>query len=396
MSSEWFFWSLSWVHLASVKDCKNGLDSSMTEYAASTEVYLTAHERCARWVQTHSFDRDGFYSPSVPPMEIEGFIPSSSPSDAGSSHSLPPKMVLRYPDGRPDIPIPHVTPSLRKHERDSRNPPSEPPYHQRSHTNASSRSHPRQTSSVTVHSSHQHSHGYTSHHEPFGANADSPEEIRILPSQASVPNQLPPRSVSSHRQRPHHYHSESLSQTRPNHIYEGDDSQSRPIVYPPPSSRHFDAAPQINAQERPTPWHGLHTHSSSSSTKHSHGLSNHRISPATVYVPQHGYAPPYPPSAILYHPPPPQGPNGMIYSHSAPVPIQGGSHRVVMPQGDIEYRKKTRSSGRVHRVLRSDDGQKPDTESVGSQSTYYVLPTSGQKMHMAVCHFHLLYLLLVH
>lgn len=375
----------------------------MTDYIASPQVYeeyLTARERCARWVQTHSFDRDGFYSPSVPPMQIEGFIPSSSPSDAGSSHSLPPKMILRYPDGRPDIPIPHVTPSLRKHERDSRNSPSEPPYPQRSHTNTSSR--PRQTSPVTIHSSHQHSHGYTSRHPHyglFGANADSPEEIRILPSQAPVPSQLPPRSVaSSHRQRPHHYNSESIPQTRPNHVYEGDDSLPRPIVYPPPSSRHFDAAPQINAQERPAPWHGLHVHSSGSSTKHSHGLSNYRILPTTVYVPQHGYAPPYPPSAILYHPPPPQGPNGMIYSHSAPIPIQGGSHRAVVPPGDVEYGKRrgTRSPGRVHRVLRSDDGQRPDTESVGSQSTYYVLPTPGQKAHMVVCHFQLLYSLLVH
>lgn len=86
----------------------------------------------------------------------------------------------------------------------------------------------------------------------------------------------------------------------------------------------------------------------------------------------------------------------MIYSHSAPVPVQSGSHRAVMPPGDVEYRRKTRSSGRVHRVLRSDDGQKPDTESVGSQSTYYVLPTPGQKVHMVVCRFRLLYLLLVH
>lgn len=346
---------------------------------------MTARERCARWVQAHSSDRDGFYSPSVPPMEIEGLIPFSPPSD-GSSHSLPPKMVLRYSDGRPDIPIPHVTPSLRRHDRYPRSPLTEPPYHRRSHTTASGQSHPRQMSPVTIHSAHQPGYGCTSYHphpEPIGADADSPEEIRVLPSQAPVPSPLPPRSVSSsHHQSSHHYLLESFSQTEPNRFYE-DHSLSRPIVYSSPSSHHFNATPQINPQERPAPWHGLHAHSSGSSTKHSHAISNHKVPPSIVYAPHHG--PSYPPAILYYPPTPPRDPNGMIYSCSAPVPIQGGSYPSPVPPDGVEDRRRrgmhSSGPGRMHRVPRSDDGRGSDAESVSSESTYYVLPSPGRKVH---------------
>ncbi|KAF5358265.1 hypothetical protein D9756_001235 [Leucocoprinus leucothites] len=374
----------------------------MTEYMASPQVYeeyMTSRERCARWVQTHSSDPDRFCSPSIPLTEIEGFIPSSPPSDAGSSHSLPPKMVLRYNDGRPDIPIPYTSLSSRRHAHNTRGSPSGPPYrppgHQRSHTTTATHLHPHSSSPIPIHPSHKSNQRHASHNphpEPIGADAGSPEEIRVLPSQRPAPSPLPPRSAavsSSHRQRSHHSRSKSLSRADPHFPREdlpAASSHSRPIAYPPPGSHHSHAAPQMNPQAGPAPWHGLHVHSSSSSTKHSRGNSSHKVPPAIVYAPHHGRAPHYTPPAILYHPPQ-RGPNGMIYSHSAPVPIQGGPYPTPMAPSNYEERgrrDRTRSlgPGRVHKVPRSEDGQGSDAGSVGSGSTYYVLPTEGQKVHV--------------
>ncbi|KAJ3569399.1 hypothetical protein NP233_g5070 [Leucocoprinus birnbaumii] len=355
----------------------------MTEYTTSPEAYqeyMSARDRCVRWVQTHSSDADGFYSPSIPPTEIEGLIPSSPPSDAGSSHSLPPKMVLRYNDGRPDIPIPYTSFSSRS----------------RRHENEAHRSHApsKQAQPIPIQPSHKSSQGPTSHNPrpaPIGADAGSPEEIRVLPSQRPAPSPLPPRSAtSSHRQRSHHSRSKSVPRADPQLLPEEDmdaaSSRVRPVAYPPPSNHHSRPAPQMNPQAGPVPWHGLHIHSSSSSTKHSRGHSSHnKLPPAIVYAPHHGHAPHYAPPAILYHSPP-RGPNGMIYSHSAPVPIQGGQYPVPNFQSHDDRRRRDRTRslgpGRVHKVPRSDDGRDSDVDSVGSGSTYYVLPTAGQKVHV--------------
>lgn len=381
----------------------------MTEYTTSPEVYqeyMSARERTAYWVQAHSSDPDGFYSPSIPPSEVEGLIPSSPPSDAGSSYSLPPKMVLRYNDGRPDIPIPHVNTSLPPRRRD---PPPHPPSHYRSHT-SSSIHHARPSSPITIHPPHHSSqHGRSGSHvstpsylrrpEPLGATAGSPEEIRVLPSHAP-PNPAPPRfatAPSSNHPRSHHSRSKSLPRTATDpHPIPGEvidpipaSAQSRPIGYPPPSSHRSHATTQVNyaSQGGPAPWHGAH--SSSGSAKHSHGS---KVPPAIVYAPSHhGRAPHYAPPAILYHPPQ-RGPNGMIYSHSAPVPIQGGAYPTPLATSipeERERRDRTRSLGPgvVHKVQRSDDGEESDAESVRSGSTYYVLPTPGQKVHVIVRFF---------
>lgn len=79
----------------------------------------------------------------------------------------------------------------------------------------------------------------------------------------------------------------------------------------------------------------------------------------------------------------------MIYSHSAPVPIQGGAYPAPMTTNDFAERgrrDRTRSlePGVVHKVQRSDDGEVSGAESAGSGSTYYVLPSAGQKVHVIV------------
>ena len=82
----------------------------MTEYTTSPHAFrefMSARERTQRWIQSVSPSDAELYSPSVPPSVLEGLIPSSPPSEADSTNSTPPRMVLRYNDGRPDVPIPH-------------------------------------------------------------------------------------------------------------------------------------------------------------------------------------------------------------------------------------------------------------------------------------------------
>ncbi|KAI0266263.1 hypothetical protein BC834DRAFT_149593 [Gloeopeniophorella convolvens] len=80
----------------------------MTEYTTDPDAiahYLAARARTANWVD--SLSGKALVAPSIPPSLVsdtdDGL--SSQDSDAESSHSLPPRMILRYPDGRPDIPV---------------------------------------------------------------------------------------------------------------------------------------------------------------------------------------------------------------------------------------------------------------------------------------------------
>src|SRR6267154_5395622 len=80
----------------------------MTEYTTDPEAiahYLAARSRTANWVD--SITGKALVAPSAPPSLVsdtdDGL--SSQDSDAESSHSLPPRMVLRYPDGRPDVAV---------------------------------------------------------------------------------------------------------------------------------------------------------------------------------------------------------------------------------------------------------------------------------------------------
>jgi hypothetical protein len=158
----------------------------MTEYTTSSHAfreYMSARDRTARWVQSHSPTESEFYSPSFPPSVIDGMIPSSPPSEADSSHSTPPKMVLRYNDGRPDIPIPHPGLGYAMGKQGSkmyRNSPQTSPSRVRSGSSSES--------PVFVPSSRR-------DHE-----SSLPEEIRILPSSGEGP-------ISS---RPSHVRSKSL------------------------------------------------------------------------------------------------------------------------------------------------------------------------------------------
>ena len=96
----------------------------MTEYATDPEViqeFMNARDRTTNWVHVHSHGINFVPASSPPSMVSDEDAPSYGPSesDASSSHSLPPRMLLRYDDGRPDVPVSHDS-----YDSTSRSPPS--------------------------------------------------------------------------------------------------------------------------------------------------------------------------------------------------------------------------------------------------------------------------------
>ena len=338
----------------------------MTEYTTSSHAfreYMSARERTARWVQSYS--EDEFYSPSVPPSIIDGPIPSSPPSEADSSHSTPPKMVLRYNDGRPDVPIPHPGQSMG-------NPGSR--IYQNSPQTSSPQSRMRSGSSNDS----------PTFKPPYFPRRDheshSPEEIRILPSPTEAP------SSSSH---PNRTRSKSLPRSSDQHHPLAPDV---PFIPPPhmqtqsPYGGQGPLPPQQVSFAQPThPWVPRHGH-----PKHT--------PPAIIYAPSHhSHRPHYSPPAMFHHPPQ-MGPNGMIYSHSAPVPGQyppayptpypsvgaASSHRHTSSAHDIRGHglNHSRPPGRSTRINPASSSTSLNSQNSGS--TYYVLPALGQKVHVIV------------
>jgi hypothetical protein len=111
----------------------------MTEY--TTDHYPTARRsrktRTANWVGyiTGKTLAAPSAPPSLPSDSDDGL--SSDDSDAESSHSLPPRMILRYPDGRPDVTVsdswsqePLRTSPIFPHHHTSRPPPGSHGHHQ--------------------------------------------------------------------------------------------------------------------------------------------------------------------------------------------------------------------------------------------------------------------------
>ncbi|PFH51716.1 hypothetical protein AMATHDRAFT_2817 [Amanita thiersii Skay4041] len=250
--------------------------------------FTTAHERTAYWVQSHSPNDVAFYSPSAPPSELGVFIPSP-PSDASSSHSLPPKMVLKYDDGR-YIPIP---PADHLHE---------------SSRSANGRS--------TTDSRHHHHHHHHHHHKHSASpethsrkyhprnSADGPEEIRVLPSVDKVQR--------------HQHHAQPMQRSNGQHAK--DESRTQPYSQQhysirSPSGSYGHSHPRGSAARSQPPQPEL-------SSWHRSGAYPHPVSPNAA-----GQYPLYPaPNGLFF--PPQIGPNGVIYSHSAPVPSIRHGHPI--------------------------------------------------------------------
>ena len=405
----------------------------MTEYATDPETiheFLTARERTVNWVKVHGAGLS-FASPSSPPSILsDEDAPSYGPSesDASSSHSIPPRMLLRYEDGRPDIPISH---DRSRHSRGG------PPAHSSSrHTRSRSGSlvPPAPADVPPMSARHAQSLSYASSSryaaagpsgQPMISPPRSPENIRILPSrqpddsqrmaaastqaqavfqQPSIHDRVPPLAD------PLHTSNQSVYAPTPRHAT----SPNQPIPIPP------SPATITQTQSQPA---GLHNGGSRfyekpgmAASRVQSGLPYQYSPPAIVYAPsgRHGGRSNYQPPAIVYSPsshghrraPAP----GIAYSRSDPFPLptqysqaHAGATPFPSSQGSSSHRSRPRaqstterlsSRGRSHGPSSSRDRARTrsptpslsasDTSSDTSGSTYYVLPSPGQKVQIVV------------
>lgn len=448
----------------------------MTEYTTSSEAvreYMTARERTALWVQTYTQDGadPSFVSPSSPPSAIsDSDAPSYGPdSDDESSHSVPPRMVLRYGDGRPDIPIStHAVPpsgsrsGLRPRVSAPMAPPQAPaPSHIRSKSGSNIPDAP-----PNMASRHLQSLSYVTEYPPAvpgtlkpATPPRSPESIVVLPSRQG---DEPPHSAVSTPRNPshqsHHSHSGSRSHSRsPSSQVALDQANYSPqrsrgdvpsyqpshssIVAPAPK-RAFDPAqiplpnssPSIAySQSQPLPQRGHEFDARAASARVQSQLPYAYSPPAIVYAPSSKHSKSrYTPPAIVYSPSNSHHPHShhaapsLTYSHSAPLPPP--SHRShagsaayqsahgsathyppgPIPEEPTNPRPRSHGRSRSGSVARSrTPGQNvvyvdhprnaptrasspaesfdgSDRGSRTSGSTYYVLPTPGQKVKLIV------------
>ncbi|KAH9836276.1 uncharacterized protein C8Q71DRAFT_797073 [Rhodofomes roseus] len=466
----------------------------MTEYTSNSEAireYMSARERTAQWIHAHSPTGTvpTFMTPSYPPsMNSDSDAPSYGPSDSDeSSHSLPPRMVLRYNDGRPDIPIatdynPHSGTYSRPAPKMRSAEPRATPTHRRSKSGPYAQ--PAQHGPSHVPSRHAQSLSYASQPvvEPRAMPEPprSPESIVILPSRESSQN-TQSTSQTAHSQPPVNapqprYPSSTydaalqvplppstISQIPQQHSRFGTASRhsSHPsqhgIVSPSPR-RAFDPSqiplpasspPISHSHSQPLPAPAPRAATSFAphppSTRVQSQLPYTYSPPAIIYAPssKHSrshYAPPaivYSPSAT-HHAPSRHAPS-MTYSHSAPLP-QGAPHQRAgssvyhSAQGSMRSRRpgttipeeEPRMAGRYDRSVERDRGRsrsrgrsvprtrtpaesvmyindhelppgapraqtpsdsfddEDDRRTQASGSTYYVLPTPGQKVRLIV------------
>lgn len=455
---------------------------------------MSARERTALWVNAHSPNGTvpAFVPPSYPPSLVtDSDAPSYGPTDSDeeSSHSLPPRMVLRYNDGRPDIPItteynPHSGTHFRAAPKMHSAEPRTHPTHRRSRSG----SHATPVGHVPsqVPPRHVQSLSYASQPvmEPLAMPEPprSPESIVVLPSRQGSQNTqstsqtsqslhhappshhqpsssfdaalqvpLPPSTISQIPQRPSHFggashHSSHPSQhgiVSPSPRRAFDPSQiPLPASSPPLSQSHSQPLPG------PTPRAATSFVPHPPSSRIESQLPYSYSPPAIVYAPssKHSrshYAPPaivYSPSAT-HHAPSRHAPS-MTYSRSDPLPhtahhqrAGSGSSAYQSGQGSMRLRRpgptipeedprivgrydrtverdrgRSRSRGRsvartrtpAESVMYVEDhelpppprGQTPsdafeDEDERGTQasgSTYYVLPTPGQKVKLIVRH----------
>lgn len=397
----------------------------MTEYATDPEAiqeFFHARDRCANWVNVHSQGMH-FMSPSSPPSILSDSDAASygpSESDTSSAHSLPPRMLLRYEDGRPDVPI--------SHDRHS-------PTQSRAHPQSSR--HRSRSGSLVPPAPAEMAHLAAAHHAQSlsyasgsrYAPAAQPENIRILPSRQPEDSQRVPASSSSHRSRgppaqaifpphqpsihdrvpPHadllHTSNRSLYGSTPRHA--GSPTQPIPVLASPTNSSPTRSAPGGSRfYEQP----GM-----AASTVHA-GLPYQYQPPAIVYAPsgRHGGRSNYQPPAIVYSPsshPHRRAPApGIAYSRSDPLPHPTqysppgpSAHHPYASAPGSSHHSRPRSHSTTERTTPSSRGRGPsigrdrartrsptpslsqsDTSSDTSGSTYYVLPSPGQKVQIIV------------
>ncbi|KAI0365793.1 hypothetical protein BV20DRAFT_1027465 [Pilatotrama ljubarskyi] len=444
----------------------------MTEYATDPEAiqeFLTARDRTANWVNVHAGGIN-FVSPSSPPSIIsDSDAPSYGPSesDSSSTHSTPPRMVLRYPDGRPDVPIssdgvPSPTSSRRSHTYG--------PQSSSRHTRSRSGSHaPPPAAEVPPASAPRYAQTlpyatgsrYAQSTHPHITPPRSPESIRVLPSRQPEEPQSPVRvsaSNSSHHSRVPAAQAIFHPQPRQPSIHPSIHTDRVPPLADPlhTSNRSvMSSTPHASAPVQ-TPSYAVApggiAHSQSQPATMSYGSGSRFVEhagtaprvqsqlpytyspPAIVYAPSSRHAGSnYNPPAIVYSPsshghhrraPAP----GIAYSRSDPLPhptpyspqhtnagstpypsVHGStshhtqrlSHRSSQSREEPQSHSRSHASSAVrgrpsardlmhgqhsHGRTRSPTPSlsESDTASDTSGSTYYVLPSPGQKVQIVV------------
>ena len=326
---------------------------------------MTSKERTAYWIRHHAPEQ--FYSPSQPPsgfLEPEGEVQSLlNSSDEESTHSIPPKMLLKYGDGRPDIPISHW-------------------YHGNTGVDQTSRSGPRpRAQSQQIH--HHRSRSEQPVHRaiprplspPDNDSMSYPEEIKINPSH--VPNSRP--KSTSHAPTPRR----SKSQPRQDYPPEEMPQPQVPAMnytHAPRVIHPGQVAPQV-AYSRSHPMYrgGKDAYPS---RYLEHDILRSRTSPAIMYAPgthsKNHYAPP----TLMHH------------GHGYQVPYKAGRYPPIntttFPSGLTSVKEDTRGvrSTKMKTLFGGahlQDSRSPSPHSSAeSGSTYYVLPSQGQKVQVIV------------
>ncbi|KAF9242100.1 hypothetical protein BU15DRAFT_44362 [Melanogaster broomeanus] len=288
-------------------------------------------------------------------------------------------MVLKYGDGRGDIPISHW------HYENVHQPRLGPGSRPRPHT--AYHPHDRSRSAADAYPPPPHSRNYdhggphyhSTRHAPRRMQEDDfstpPEDIHILPA---APNAQPHRPKGTYRPRrasePFHHdplHSSSL------------DDPEEIIIEPPQIPTNVDMPPPIvysHSQHIHDPYD--HHHPS-----HSHSRGN-RPPPSIVYAPGY-HSDHYAPPTIVYAP---QKAPGMTYTVSAPTGsgfpqyprITANPYPSVHSNLESVY-EEPRYGPRGPRP-REDVISHPVSEAASgdSGSTYYVIPTPGQKVKVLV------------
>lgn len=357
----------------------------MTEYTSSPEavqVFRNSRERTEHWVRSHSPFHSQFYSPESPPSVVSDIDIDDSDSDNGSSHSLPPKMMLRYGDGR-DVPISHWHYDNGGSHKGSSHSSSSHPHLQPSHHH---RPHDRSRSAADAYPLRGPRHPeYTGYHPPprnthHPVPEDlEPEEIQILPSD--------PHAT------PYDSRNEKYRPRRASEPYRSEPLQSPPhknaVEIPPtPLPRHVPihhstAAPPVTySHSQPIPRQYEQHHPAHSHSRHT------RPPPSIVYAPgPHHATDHYAPPTIVYAPT--KAP-GMTYTVSAPTGSGFPQYPRITP---APYPTVHNNLASIHEEARygmrgpppREDRTRPpspisEADSCESGSTYYVIPTPGQKV----------------
>ena len=354
----------------------------MADYTAAPAPHalhglMGSRERTAHWVRTHSPTGGDFYSPSVPPSELPP-TPSSPPSEVDSSYSLPPKMILRYQDGRPDISVSHWHYDSDSAPRGAprRGDPQAGGFREQPHGHSRSHSHNPVLQSDrgrTGRQGPQYRRGDVSQPFPF-----APEEIRVWPSDSDEVPQTYPRSKSLPRDT---YARQDAPPPPMPPLQHPVHHITVPTMYPPPGPHRPQPRPNIRTNAvplpRPVPWHSMAPPQ----------IPNPRPppGPAMMYAQPQRLPAHYPPPTL--YPTRPPGPEGMRLTRSDPIQYPG-TQKPPFPvfQGTATSHSSINGDRRPTRGVLHTRPRTPasDHGSNDSGSTYYVVPTPGQKHHVMV------------